>query len=84
MQWNLIMNSNNLPEPGEKVLGLWPGGVWEPIMYSRDAGWYTPVDGALRGEPIGWARVATTCPTVIGASEVGPVCEEGPLGPDAS
>lgn len=84
MQWNLITNNNNLPEPGEQVLGLWLGGFWKKIIYSPDEGWYTARDGVEPVPPTWWAHVDSRPPKVSEVGEVVPVGGEGPLGPDAS
>lgn len=83
MQWNLITN-NNLPEPGQQVLGLWLDGFWKKLAFSAREGWYTSRDGVEPVPPTWWAHVESRPPKVSEVGEVGPVGEEGPLGPDAS
>lgn len=82
MQWNLVTTSN-LPEPGESVLGLWTDGVWKKVAYAASTGWYTS-HGLLDSPPVWWALVDSRVPKASEVGEVGPVCEEGPPGPDAS
>lgn len=87
MQWvpvKVSSNRDDFPMESETVLGLWSDEFWDQVMYSRASGWYSPETGTSLKPPGWWARVDSTIPKVSEVGEVGPVCEEGPLGPDAS